>query len=125
MVQHFLVVLLPVAVPADAGEVLREVLPFSEKPHLVAAQLRHINREGVRRHPEDTPVDRGVKRVSCETRGPVISNVVSEIETTRLRAEIRVFLLSVGSADIAVALVAAIQPIVETVRGARNRRAFA
>ena len=48
MVQHFLVVLLPVAVPADAGEVLREVLPFSEKPHLVAAPLRHINREGVR-----------------------------------------------------------------------------
>ena len=120
-------VLLPIAVPTQTGEVFVKVLALCKQSDLVSLPLRNTNKEFAVRILFIFPagrIDVAVKSIRTQTGCEMLIEVVTQESRGIFLTEVRTLLVSERSLDVAVTLITGIQMVVQTFVSSAERNRF-
>ena len=115
IISHVLMVLLPIAVPTQTGQVFVKVLAFCKECNLVSLPLRNANKELAVRVLFVFPargIDVAVKSIRTQTGSEMLIEVVAQESRSILLTEVCTFLVSERSLDVSVALITGVQMVI-------------
>jgi len=108
-------VLLPIAIPTQTGQVFVKVLAFCKECNLVSLPLRNANKELAVRVLFVFPargIDVAVKSIRTQTGSEMLIEVIAQESRSILLTEVSAFLISQRRLDVAMALITGVQMVI-------------